>query len=100
MHLVADKLTITGFRLAGMKNVHLADKETAGSTLMKVSEKADIILITQSLAANAQREIAKLRKSNKIIVEIPDKAGPGNDFVAKTVREVIGFELKDKKEKK
>lgn len=100
MHLVADKLTITGFKLAGMKNVHLADKDTVASTITKVGEKANILLVTQSLAANAQREIMKMRKADKVIVEIPDKAGPGNDFVAKTVKEVIGFELKDKKEKK
>jgi len=94
MHLIADKLTITGFRLAGQKNVHLADKNTVAGVLMKVSEKANLILVTQSLAANASKEIAKLRKSDKVIVEIPDQSGPGNDFVAKTVKEVIGFELK------
>jgi vacuolar-type H+-ATPase subunit F/Vma7 len=100
MHLIADKLTITGFRLTGMKNVHLADKESAGKVLMEISDKANIILITNTLSANAAREIGKLRKLDKIIVEIPDRSGPGNDFVAKTVKEVIGFELKDKKEKK
>ena len=100
MHLIADKLTITGFKLAGMKNVHLANKDNAGKILMDISDKADIILITNTLSANASKEIIKLRKLDKVIVEIPDKSGPGNDFVAKTVKEVIGFELKDKKEKK
>jgi vacuolar-type H+-ATPase subunit F/Vma7 len=94
MHLIADKLTITGFSLAGLKNVHPADKDSFGRVLVDVSEKARIILVTNSLAKNSRREIEKLRKARKVIVEIPDRSGAGEDFVGKMVREVIGFELK------
>ncbi len=94
MFLVADRLTVTGFRLGGLKNVFVADKDTVGSVLLEVSDKAKIILVTTSLAAGAQKEISKLRKASKVIIEIPDRSGAGQDFVSKMIRDVIGFELK------
>ena len=94
MYLIADELTITGLRLAGLKNAYLADKESAGRILLEVSEQAKIILITCGLAESSKREIEKLRKVGKVIVEIPDRSGPGEDFVSKMVKDVIGFELK------
>jgi vacuolar-type H+-ATPase subunit F/Vma7 len=94
MYLIADRLTVTGFRLSGLKDVYVADKDSIGAVLLEVSDKAKIILVTTTLAAGAQREIVKLRKANKVIIEIPDKSGPGQDFVTKMIKDVIGFELK------
>jgi len=94
MYLIADRLTITGLSLAGLKNVYLADRDCAARALLEVSDKAKIILITNALAMNSRREIEKLRKAGKVIVEIPDRSGAGEDFVGKMVKEVIGFELK------
>jgi vacuolar-type H+-ATPase subunit F/Vma7 len=94
MYLIADRLTITGMELAGLKNAYLADKESAARMLFEVSERAKIILITHDLAQGCRREIEKLRKAGKVIVELPDRTGAGEDFVGKMVKEVIGFELK------
>lgn len=94
MYLIADKLTATGMRLSGLKKVYVADAGSAGSTLVEASDKAKILLITNTLAAHAKREIEKLRKAGKVIVEIPDRSGAGEDFVGKMIKEVIGFELK------
>jgi len=94
MHLIADKLTITGLSLAGLKSVHLADKDSVAGALLEVSDKAKIVLITNALATHSRKEIEKLRKAGKVIVEIPDRSGAGEDFVGKMVKEVIGFELK------
>jgi len=94
MYIIADRLTATGFRLGGLKNVYTADRDTIVPTLLEVSEKSKILLVTNTLAANAQREIGKLRKANKVIIEIPDQSGPGQDFVTGMIKDVIGFELK------
>lgn len=94
MHLIGDELTVTGMRLGGMKNVHLAKKENVGKILEKIAESSRMILITQGLAKAAGEEISKLRKKDKVIVEIPDREGGGEDVISKLIKEVIGFELK------
>lgn len=94
MHLIGDKLTVTGMRLGGLKEAHVANKENVGKVLEKVSEESRMILITQGLVASAREVIEKLRKKKKVIIEIPDQSGGGEDFVNKLVKEVIGFELK------
>jgi vacuolar-type H+-ATPase subunit F/Vma7 len=94
MYLIADKLTATGMKLSGLRNVYVADAAGAGNTLIEVSDKAKILLITNTLASHAKREIEKLRKAGKVIVEIPDRSGAGEDMVGKMIKEVIGFELK------
>jgi vacuolar-type H+-ATPase subunit F/Vma7 len=94
MHLIGDELTVTGMRLGGLKNVHIATEETVGEVLKKVSEKARITVITRNLAIFAKKDIEKLRKLDKIIVEVPDRSGGGEDFVDQLVKDVIGFELK------
>ncbi len=94
MHLIADKLTVTGMRLGGLKEVHSASEETVGKILEEVAQEARIVLITQGLAKHVREKINRLRKSKKVIVEIPDRGGGGEDFVDNLVKDVIGFELK------
>jgi vacuolar-type H+-ATPase subunit F/Vma7 len=94
MYLIADKLTATGMRLSGLKKVYVVDAAGAGGALIDASETAKILLITNTLAAHAKREIEKLRKAGKVIVEIPDRSGAGEDMVGRMIKEVIGFELK------
>lgn len=90
-------MTATGLQLAGLREVRIiekGDESKVPDVLMGLIDSADIILITTSLMSHAQREIQKLRKANKMIVEIPDRTGPGEDFIDKMIKEVIGFELK------
>ncbi len=94
MYLIGDRLIVTGMELAGLKNSVVADKDNIGNVLKDVSNRARIIVITNSLARHAEKDIEKLRKFEKIIVEIPDRTGSGEDTIGKLVREVIGFELK------
>ncbi|MBN2251213.1 MAG: V-type ATP synthase subunit F [Candidatus Altiarchaeota archaeon] len=94
MYLIADRLTITGMRLAGLKRTYVADKDNVSGILLEASGEARIILITNALATHVRREIEKLRKAGKVIVELPDRSGAGEDFVGRMVKEVIGFDLK------
>lgn len=94
MHLIGDKLTVTGMRLGGMKEVHSANKDNVEKMLEEVSQSSRMILVTQELAKHAREKINKLRKEDNVIVEIPDRSGGGEDFVDKLVKDVIGFELK------
>ena len=94
MHLIGDKLTVTGMKLGGFKEAHPATKENASKVLREISPSAGIILITQELAKGIKEDIEKVRKNKKVIVEIPDKSGGGEDFIDKLVKDVIGFDLK------
>lgn len=94
MHLIGDELTVTGIQLAGFKNTHVANRENVPAVLKNVAEKANITLITQELAMYAKKDIAKLQKTGKMIVEIPDRTGGGEDFVNQLIKDVIGFNLK------
>lgn len=94
MYLIGDRLITAGMELAGLKNAFVADKENISDVLKEVSNKARIIVITRSLAKHVEKDIERLRKSEKIIVEIPDQTGGGEDAINKLVREVVGFELK------
>ncbi|MBU4265752.1 MAG: hypothetical protein L6243_05865 [Candidatus Altiarchaeales archaeon] len=94
MHFITDRLTAIGMGLAGLKKVSLATERDVSGILNKSSETEDILVITRGLATSAKEDIEKLRKSGKMIVEIPDRAGGGEDSINRIIREVVGFEVK------
>jgi len=94
MHFITDRLTAIGMGLAGLKKVSLATERDVSGILSKSSETEDILVITRGLATSAKEDIEKLRKSGKMIVEIPDRAGGGEDSINRIIREVVGFEVK------
>jgi len=91
--IIGDRLTVTGLELAGLKNMYIADKENITDVIRNLNDKFDVILITQSLAKNVSKEIDSLRRKDKIVVEIPDREGGGEETIRKMVRDFIGFEL-------
>ena len=94
MHLIADRLTVLGLRMNGLKNANIADERSVKEILTNISGDAKVIVITHSLAGCVKREIARLRKAGKIVVEIPDRSGAGEYVIGKLIRDVVGFELK------
>jgi len=94
MQFITDRLTATGIELTGLKNVSIATEENVLDILKKTSETAEIVVITQGLTDSVKEDIEKLRKAGKMIVEIPDRSGGGEDFIKKIIREVVGFDIK------
>jgi len=95
MYLVGDELTVTGLQLAGLKRARKADECSAGKVISEAPHDALIVLVTQTLAKFAVNEIAALRRTGKIVVEIPDMSGAGGaDVTERLVREAVGFNLK------
>lgn len=93
VYIVGDRLTVTGLELAGLKNMQIADQETIVDRMRDVDEDMDVILVTQSLAREALKEIKELRREGKIVVEIPDREGGGEETISRIVRNVVGFDL-------
>jgi len=91
--IIGDRLTVTGMELAGLKNMEIANQENIEDKIMKIDENMDVILITQSLAKHASKQINELRKQDKIVVEIPDRSGEGDATTSKIVKDVIGFDF-------
>ncbi|MEA1925116.1 MAG: V-type ATP synthase subunit F [Candidatus Altiarchaeota archaeon] len=91
--IIGDRLTVTGLELAGLKNMQIADQKTIVEKIRDMDEDMDVILVTQSLAREAVKEIKELRRDGKIVVEIPDREGGGEETTSMIVRNVIGFDL-------
>lgn len=94
MYLVGDELTVTGFKLGGIKKTYIADKKNVSQVLGTVDPSARIILVTNSLAVHALDAINKLKKQEKIVVTIPDRTGGGDDELDRLIKEAIGFDLR------
>jgi len=94
MYLIGDRLTITGLQLAGLKKTKVADESNINSVLEQVPEGTVMVIITQSLARAAEKEIEKLRRKDTFVVEIPDKSGGGEDVTKRLIREAVGFDIK------
>jgi len=94
LYLIGDQLTVTGFKLAGVKNTYVANPENIRQVLDRIKDEADIIAITHGLYEHAEDRIKKLQSTGKIIARIPDRSGSGEEIITKMIRDVIGFELK------
>lgn len=88
--VIGDEITVTGLKLAGLKDSRVATPETVGSVLDSVGE-SEIIVITHSLYQAAKKRIDKMK--DKIVIETPDAKGGGEDIVNRIIKDVIGFEI-------
>lgn len=99
--VVGDFDTVTGFRLAGVKETYdVEEPEAAVETLKKLmKEDIGVIIITERLADQIRDETEELieGKTLPIIVEIPDKKGPIEgkaDPIMALIKKAVGVEIK------
>ncbi len=94
MHLIADRLTATGLRLAGLRKITIAEKNTVVTAFKKINPSESIILVTKELSQYARKEIDQLRDAGKIVIAIPDRSGSGEEITNELVKNAVGFELR------
>jgi V/A-type H+-transporting ATPase subunit F len=99
--VVGDFATITGFRLAGVKEAYEVEEPKAAVETLKKLMKDDVglIIITERLADEIRDETAALieGKTFPLIVEIPDKRGPVEgkvDPIMALIKRAVGVEIK------
>jgi V/A-type H+/Na+-transporting ATPase subunit F len=99
MAVVADRETVTGFELAGIKEVHaVEDGEQAKKAIKMLADQGLPIIITSEKIGDEIREFIDKITKNKtlpIIVEVPDKTGPierAVDPIKELVKRAIGIE--------
>ena len=92
-----DEDTLVGMRLAGIEGKYAEKKEELVSLLEEAVNNADIgiILISSSLASKAGNELIEIKKkSDTLIVEIPDKNKNGqSDSITGYIRDAIGLKI-------
>lgn len=93
--------TAVGFRLAGLKEVYVPEKNNEKELWFKLSDREDIgvIFITEKVAEVLDKYLKDFRIINNIpiIVEIPDKHGRRKDridFVSHLIKKAVGIEVK------
>lgn len=99
--LVADKNTVTCFKLAGLKNVYYVENaEEAEKRIRELSEEPDlaIILVTEHVVNQIYGTIEKIiERRYPLIVPIPSTEGPvkmKTDLIVELIRRKAGIEVK------
>ncbi|MEE8402923.1 MAG: V-type ATP synthase subunit F [Candidatus Hydrothermarchaeaceae archaeon] len=99
--VVGDFDTVTGFRLAGVREAHEVEEPREGVKILKKLMKEDVglIIITERLADQIRDETSMLMegKTFPLIVEIPDKRGPIEgkvDPIMALIKKAVGVDIK------
>lgn len=100
---LCDNDTAIGFRLAGLKDVYVAEENNEKELWFKLTDRDDIgiIFITEKLAESLDKYLKDFRIRNNIpvVVEIPDKHGRREkhvDFVSHLIKKAVGIEISKK----
>ena len=100
MYLLCDnKDTLNGMRLAGVDGVVVKSASEFRTELEKVTQDMEIaILLINEKLCDSDREYVntiKLKYSQPLIVEIPDRNGTGRseNFITAYVKDAIGVSL-------
>ena len=100
--VIGDVDTISGFRLAGVKNSYaVKDAREAEKILLDLSRNPEIVMVvlTERLANELPQVIQKITKASEypLILTIPDKKGSvekGVDPMVQLIKRTIGVEVK------
>ena len=100
MFLISDNVdTYTGMRLAGVDGVIVHERGELREALEKaMSDRSiGIVLLTEKFGREFPDLIdeIKLQRKMPLLIEIPDRHGPGRkkDFITSYVNEAIGLKL-------
>ena len=98
--LIADKQTITCFKLAGLSNIFSVENaKEAEKHLLALLEQSNlkIILVTERLLNKMQIFEKISQPQSPLIIPIPDLQGPTTlktDFIAELIKRKTGIEVK------
>lgn len=88
--VLGDRETVTGFRIAGVKDCFETDESNIRDKLEFVKDKK-VVIINEKLYRIVEKEGLVLKN---IFVPVPDKYGYlGTDLIGNLVREIIGSQF-------
>lgn len=100
--VVGDLTTITGFRLAGVKDAYEVEEPSKAVSVLKEllkDENMGLIIISEKIADKLREDLKRLTEGRftPLVVEIPDKKGPIEkrvDPIKELVKRAVGVEIK------
>lgn len=100
--VIGDSTTVTGFRLAGIKDAYEVEEASEAVGVLKglfKDGKMGLIIISEKVADQIRRDLGKLAEGKvmPLVVEIPDKRGPLEkkvDTIKELVKRAVGVEIK------
>jgi len=101
--VIGDSATATGFRLAGISEVYVAEGKEAEKRLLSLldRETAGIIIVNESVLAGLDWRVKKRIEglAKPVIVRVPDKSGPSSEAesLREMVKRALGFDLASSK---
>ena len=96
-YIIADRDTVTGFKLAGVDGFATDNAREASATLERIAAESPdrIVIITEPLADDLEEQIDAIRYSQEhpLIVTIPgpDGAESADDALMRTIRMATGL---------
>jgi len=99
--VIADRDTVSGFALTGIKDLYAVDnREEAKESLAEVMQNPDIgvIIITERYAHSLEDDIKRHREEKPLyplIIEIQDKKGPmkKEDPIRALIKRAVGLDI-------
>ncbi len=97
--VVADGPTCTGFRLAGIRDVHLAEGKEAEAKIEELlaDPGTGIVIVNEKIMNGADWRLKKKieRLAKPVVIAVPDKGGPAEqgDSLRAMIKKALGFEL-------
>jgi len=100
--VVADFDTVTGFRLAGVREAYVVETpEEAFERIKELIKKEDIgiVITTERIMEKIRQEVSELLegKNFPLLVEVPDKGGKIEkkvDPINELIKRAVGVEIK------
>jgi len=98
--LIADKNTVTCFKLAGLSNVHsVKDAKGAEKSIQALLEKNNlkIVLVSEGIMNKTQIFEKIADRQSPLIIPIPDLQGPKTlktDLIIELIKRKTGIEVK------
>jgi V/A-type H+-transporting ATPase subunit F len=100
--IITDSGTATGFRMAGAETFEVSNSEELNSKVLDLikSDSYGLIAVNDQLAAGLGEDVGRLMRNRALPVILPfpvpkeGKVQSGEQYLAKLVKDAIGFYVK------
>lgn len=89
--VLGDRETVLGFRLSGVREAYVVDKDNAGEVYNKVKDSNALFFITSEVEQLLGPKVKELR--GKTLVQVIPKSGVEYPALRQLIKEAIGFDV-------
>jgi V/A-type H+-transporting ATPase subunit F len=89
--VLGDRDTVSGFKLSGVREAYVVDKENAGEIYGKIKDAPALFFITGEVEELFGSKVKELR--GKTLVQVIPKGGVEYPALRQLIKEAIGFDV-------